>query len=189
MDDCSIFTKKGEEDLHRQITADFFDTLRQNNLFLKPSKCTFEKRKIDFLSLRVTPEGLTIDPGKVAAIKDWPINPKNIKELRSVLGVLGYQRPFIPGFAKIARPLTKLLKKDVVYQWTEECRKALDSLINMVCSSPVLAPPDQDRQFELEVYASQYALGGILWQRDPTTNKLRAVGYFSKTLSPAQQNY
>ena len=102
MDDCGIFMKKGEEDLHRQITADFFDTLRRNNLFLKPSKCTFKKHEIDFLGLRVTPEGLTIDPGKVAAIKDWPRNPKNIKELCSILGVLGYQRPFIPGFAKIA---------------------------------------------------------------------------------------
>ena len=42
IDDCGIFTKE-EEELHRQITADFFDVLKKNNLFLKPTKCTFEQ--------------------------------------------------------------------------------------------------------------------------------------------------
>ena len=59
-----------------------------------------------------------------------------------------------------------------------------------VTSSPVLVAPDQDHQFELEVDASQYALGAILWQRDPAMpQKLRAIGYYSKTLAPAEMNY
>jgi len=50
--------------------------------------------------------------------------------------------------------------------------------------------PDQDRQFELEVDASQFALGAILWQQDPANpKKLWAIGYYSKTLSLVQQNY
>jgi hypothetical protein len=80
------------------------------------------------------------------------------------LGVLGYQRPFIPNFTKIARPVTALLKANAEFIWTDECRKAIDLLIEVVTSSPVLVTPDQDQQFELEVDASQYALGGILWQ-------------------------
>jgi hypothetical protein len=80
------------------------------------------------------------------------------------LGILGYQCPFIPNFAKIARPVTALLKANAEFIWTDECRKAIDLLINVVTLSPVLVAPDQDRQFELEVDASQYALGGILWQ-------------------------
>ena len=81
-----------------------------------------------------------------------------------MLGVLGYQRPFIPNFATIAKPLTNLLKADTPFIWTTECREALDILIDTVCSHPVLMAPNQDRQFELEVDASQFALGAILWQ-------------------------
>ena len=74
--------------------------------------------------------------------------------------------------------------------WTPDCARALDILIKVVTSHPVLVAPDQDCQFELEVDASQYALGAILWQRDPANaKKLRAVGYYSSTLSPAEMNY
>jgi hypothetical protein len=63
-------------------------------------------------------------------------------------------------------------------------------LIKVVASHPILVAPDQDRQFELEVDASQYALGAILWQQDPANaKKLRAIGYYLSTLSPAKMNY
>jgi hypothetical protein len=63
-------------------------------------------------------------------------------------------------------------------------------LIEIVTSSPVLVAPDQSCQFELEVDASQFAIGAILWQRDPANpKKLRAVGYYSATLAPAERNY
>ena len=72
MDDCGIFTRVGELDLHRQITQNFFQILRDNSLFLKPSKCLFEVTEIDFLGLRLTQGGITIAPNKLSAIKDWP---------------------------------------------------------------------------------------------------------------------
>jgi RNase H-like domain found in reverse transcriptase len=80
--------------------------------------------------------------------------------------VLGYQRPFIRGFAHIAKPLTELTKKTVPFKWMQECRDALDKLINIITSEPVLACPDQNKPFELEVDASAYAVGTILFQRD-----------------------
>jgi hypothetical protein len=144
MDDCGIFTHEGELDLHRRITRDFFAILRKNSLFLKPSKCLFEVTEIDFLGLRLTPAGITIAPDKLSAIADWPQIPCNLKDLRKVLGVLGYQCPFIPGFASIARPMMALLKKGADFIWTEECSRALDTLIKVVCLSPVLVAPDQD---------------------------------------------
>jgi hypothetical protein len=82
------------------------------------------------------------------------------------------------------------LKANTEFIWTDKCRKAIDLLINVVTSGPVLVAPDQDRQFKLEVDASQYALGGILWQQDPANPKLlQAVGFFSSTLSPVERNY
>jgi hypothetical protein len=190
MDDCLIATGPGEDDLHTEITLAFFNILRDNSLFLKLSKCTFCVPEINFLGLWLTQTGVTIDPGKVSAIRDWPRTPKNLKELRLLLGVLGYQQPFILNFAKIARPVMALLKANAEFIWTNECKATIDLLINIVTSSPVLVALDQDCQFELEVDASRFALGGILWQRDPASPKLlHAVGFFSSTLSPAERNY
>jgi len=140
--------------------------------------------------MRLNRHGITIDPGKIKGLTDWPKTLKNVKEVRKVLGVLGYQCPFIPNFTSFARPLTNLLKKDTPFEWTPDCRTSLDTLINIVTLSPILVAPDQDHQFELEVDASQFAIGAILWQRDPANpKKLRACGYYSATLSPAERNY
>jgi len=72
MDDCLIATGPGEDDLHTEITVAFFTILRDNNLFLKLSKCTFRIPEINFLGLWLTQTGVTIDPGKVLAIRNWP---------------------------------------------------------------------------------------------------------------------
>ena len=108
-----------------------------------------------------------------------------MKEVRSVLGVLGYQRPFIPHYANIARPLTALTKKNTPFNWTMECRTALDTLITTVTT---LAQPDMSRPFFLQVDASAYATGAILSQKDDR-EKHRAVGFLSKTFNEAERNY
>jgi hypothetical protein len=164
MDDCLIATGPREDKLHHEITVAFFTILRDNNLFLKLAKCIFAVPEVNFLGLHLIQTGVTLDPGKVSAIHDWPWTPHNLKELRSLLGVLGYQRPFIPNFAKIAHPITALLKANAEFIWMDEYQKAIDLLINVVTLSPILVAPNQDQQFELEVDASQYTLGGILWQ-------------------------
>jgi len=104
------------------------------------------------------------------------------------MGVLGYQRPFIPGFAAIAKPIIELTKKGTPFEWTEERRQALETLIQKVTTAPVLAYPDLERPFEMEVDASAYAVGAILFQKDDQGHK-RDVGYYSKALNPAEQNY
>ncbi len=107
---------------------------------------------------------ITIDPGKLAGLCDWPHTLGNIKEVRTVLGVLRYQCPFIPNFTGFTRPLMNLLRKDTTFNWTPKCHQALDTLIDIVTSSPVLIAPDQDCQFKLKVDASQFAIRAILWQ-------------------------
>ncbi len=98
--------------------------------------------------------------------------------------------PFILNFAGFARPLMNLLKKDTIFDWTHNCCQALDMLIDIITSSLVIIAPDQDCQFELEVDASQFAIGAILWQQGPANvKKLHAIGYYSTTLFPAERNY
>ena len=111
-----------------------------------------------------------------------------VKEVRSVLGVLGYQRPFIPHYTDIARPLTALTKKNTPFVWTTECRMALDTLITAVTEGPTLAQPDMSQPFFLQVDASAYATGAILSQQDDR-GKHQAVRFLSKTFNEAERNY
>jgi hypothetical protein len=195
MDDCLIATVEGELQLHRKMNHRLLDLFEQHSYFLKPSKCVFEQPEVDFLGVRLGHGEITIDPSKIAGISEWPSILKNIKEVQSTLGVLGFQRPFIPGFASIARPLTNLLKKGVSFLWTDECTQALERLKGIVTSEPVLVPPDQERQFILEVDASQFATGAILYQADKkmTDRKgnpiLRPCGYHSQTFSATEHRY
>ena len=81
-----------------------------------------------------------------------------------------------------------ITKKGVLFNWTNECWDALEKLIAKVTEDPVLTIPDLDRQFELETDASNFALGTVLFQKDDR-GKWYAIGYASKTLNAAEQNY
>jgi RNase H-like domain found in reverse transcriptase len=88
----------------------------------------------------------------------------------------------------LAHPLTQLLKKERKFEWTEECTAALDKLIRIVTSNPVLHRPNYDLPFMLEVDTSQYATGAILYQPNDK-GQLCPVGYHLHTLNPAERGY
>src|SRR6266567_4280358 len=105
MDDILIFTKDIEE--HRTITREVLTILHENNLFLKPEKCEWEKTKVEYLGVVISEEGVEMDPAKVEAVEEWP-TPKDKRELQQFLGFANYYRRFINRFANIAWPLHKL---------------------------------------------------------------------------------
>jgi RNase H-like domain found in reverse transcriptase len=162
--------------------------LEKESFFLKPSKCKFEQKSIDYLGIVVKDGKVRIDPTKQNGLAAWPRMLSSVKQVRSTLGVLGYQRPFIPGFAHLAQPLTQLLKKGRAFEWTKECTEALDKLIAIVTSDPVLHWPNYQKPFTLEVDASQYTTGVILYQENEE-GRLCPVGYHSHTFNPAERGY
>jgi Reverse transcriptase (RNA-dependent DNA polymerase) len=117
MDDILIATDN-DLSLHRRIVHDVLDLLETESFFLKPSKCKFERSSIEYLGIVVSNGAISIDPTKRDSLATWPEQLSTVKQVRSTLGVFGYQRPFIHGFADIAKPLTKLTKKDVPFAWT-----------------------------------------------------------------------
>ena len=122
LDDWIIATPGGAEGLvlHRKITHQFLDLLKKLSYFLKLGKCEFECTSVEFLRWLVTPEGITVDPSKAAGLAKWLQRLCNVREVRCTLRILGYQRPFIWGYAHLAQPLTELTKKGVPFCWTEE---------------------------------------------------------------------
>ena len=110
LDDIVVFSSDFERHLHdlRQV----FDRLKLANLRLKPSKCHFAKRRISYLGHIVSSEGIAVDPQKVHAVTSYPA-PKDLKYLRSYLGLTGYFRRFMKGYAMIAIRLHRLHKGGV----------------------------------------------------------------------------
>ena len=89
-------------------------------------------------------DGIVVDPKKVSDVTNWK-PPKNMGEIRSFLGLAGYYQRFIQNFSKIAKPMTKLLKKDKKYVWTEACEVSFQELKKRLVSAPVLYLPDLEK--------------------------------------------
>jgi hypothetical protein len=121
-------------------------------------------------------------------------NPRQLKtyasskDIRKFLGFCNFYRRFIRNFSSIAKPLNTLLKKDVKWNFGNTKKMAFEQLKKLICEEPVLIQPDQTKPFEVEVDASNYAVGAVLMQRDDK-NVLHPVAFFSKTMNEAQRNY
>ena len=82
-------------------------------------------------------EGIRVDLAKIKAVVNWKL-PRNVTEVRSFLGLAGYYRRFVKGFSVIASPLTKLLIKEVKFEWTDKCQDSFEQLKEMLVKAPVL---------------------------------------------------
>ena len=112
LDDILVVGRTFEE--HLQNLETVFQRLKSAGLRLKPEKCCFASRKVEYLGYIVSEQGISADPKKVEAIKNYPI-PKDVKSLRSFTGLALYYRRFIPSFSKTAAPFFKLMKKDMPF--------------------------------------------------------------------------
>ena len=124
----------------------------------------------------MTAGGVKADPKKIAAMVEWPL-PQTVKQLRGFLGLTGYYRRFIQGYASIAAPLTYLLCKDAFY-WSPAASDAFMTLKNAIVAAPVLHLPDFELEFVLETDASNIRIGAVLMQQG------HPISYFSQTLGP-----
>ena len=187
IDDCLIFSKSFDE--HLIHLSQVFDRFRQANLPLKPSKCHFAAQEVKYLGHRFTQEGIGVDTDKIKAVVDFP-TPKNQTDVRAFLGLSGYYRKFVEGYAGIARPLHQLLQKDHKFQWTDACDAAFKKLKEKLTSTPILAFPDfsEDSRFLLYTDASHQSIGYVLGQRDKKGREV-VVGYAGRSLRPAEKNW
>jgi len=128
MDDILITTSNDLKH-HREVVKAVLNMIRENSLFLKPEECEFEKQQVEYLGILLKEGMVQPDPSKVTGLCNWPTILKSVKEVQSTLGVLGYQRAFIPGFSHITQPLMELLRKDKTFAWTDQCTKVLKELI------------------------------------------------------------
>ncbi len=181
IDDILVYSNSMEE--HGEHLRKVFQRLRENKLYAKFEKCEFGVLEVDFLGHRITQEGLKMDDHKVKAILDWE-SPRSVPALKSFLRLTFYYRKFIKNFAKVATPLTNLLKKSSgTYEWEEACNEAFETLKGILVKAPMLKLPDFDKDFEIHSDASDFAIGGILMQDG------RLVAFESKKLSETKRRW
>ena len=142
----SFFCNSEEE--HLLHLEEVFHWLRKAGLKMKRSKCDFFKSQIHYLVHIISEDGIHPLPDKLDSIKNMPA-PKCTKEIKQSSGLTGYYRKFVPRFPDISRPLTRLTKKETVFNWTPECQKSFDLLKSYLCGEPILKYADTSKPYTL----------------------------------------
>ena len=181
-----LMTSKTFED-HIRLLRTVFTRLKFAGLKYRPSKSQLCKKEILYLGHIISGNGIAVAPHNVAKIKDFP-TPTTRTEVKRLLGLFGYYRIFIKGFAKIAAPIIKLTSNDVNFVWTPECDQAAETLKEQITSAPILAFPDFEKTFTLTTDASATAIGAVLSQKQED-GRDHPVSFYSKTLDATQRKW
>lgn len=206
LDDMLCFAKTFKE--HVEALWKVLEALQQHVVKLRPEKCEFFKHKVRYVGRLVSAEGVKMDPRDIEAVRALTEKkPQTVGDVRKLAGFLGYYRSYIQDFSRVAKPIYELLKSKLgksqhstsgkakqprlssrePVNWNAEHQGALENLISLLTNPPVLAYPDFDLPFVLHTDASDQSLEAVLYQRQ--NEKLRVIGYGSRTLTPAECNY
>jgi hypothetical protein len=177
-DDILIYSEDFEQHLNHVRLV--LELLLKDSWQIKLSKCSFAQNQLTYLGHVISASGVATDPAKIQAVANWS-SPTSIKDLRSFLGLAGYYRRFVRNFGLLAKPLTSLLKKGIVFVWTAAHESTFQALKIALVSAPVLALPDFSKPFCLETDASKLGIGAMLMKDG------HPIAYLSKALGPKSQ--
>ncbi|XP_043242512.1 uncharacterized protein K02A2.6-like [Amphibalanus amphitrite] len=163
------------------------ERLKDNGVRLKKEKCQFGVREVVYLGWRLSEAGLRPVQEKTAAVTAAP-DPRNVQELRSLIGSVSYYQRLLPNLSTVLAPLYALLKTGVKWAWTAECAAAVRRVKDMLSTAPVLMRYDPVLPLRLVTDASATGVGAALMQVTPEGLE-RPVQYASRTLTPTERKY
>src|SRR6266478_3643672 len=161
MDDILVYSHTLSD--HWWIVCQVLSTLQEQRLFLKPEKCKFEQKEVEYLRLVISKDHVTMDLMKVHRVTEW-LTPMKVKEVQSFLGFMNFYQKFICDFSDITCPLYALTHKTQWWVWGSPEQEVFDALKKAVTSAPILTFPSQSGRFHLECDASNFATGVVLSQ-------------------------
>jgi predicted aspartyl protease len=187
IDDIILWSRTEEE--HLLLIDWVLGRLKAEGYYAHPGKCQFMKSEVNFLGHVVSRRGVSMQQHKVQAVKSWPV-PTTVKDVRAFLGLAGFYRRFVKGFASVAKPLTDLtcVKDRDGWEWGSTEQQAFDTLKQALIEAPILAHPDPQRQWIVQTDASGFAIGAVLSQKQDD-GTVRPVAYWSEKLTSAPRNY
>ena len=158
------------------------ETLRKERLYEKLSKCEFWLNEVSFLGHIVSKEGIRVDPKKIEVVVEWN-PPRSVTKVRSFLGLVGYYRRFVKGFSMTAALMTRLLQKNIKYEWSEKFQRSFDKLKAFLIEALVLTQPTYGKEYVIFSDVSLNGLGCVLMKEG------KVVPYASRQLNPHEKNY
>jgi hypothetical protein len=173
MDDILVYSP--DLSTHATHLSAVLQLLRDNQFYVKPSKCSFTQTELEYLGHIVSAQGIATDPRKTQAMQEWP-RPTTLTELRGFLGLIGYYRKFVRHYGIIAKPLSNLLKKKE-FSWPSEAQAAFEQLKLAMTTTLVLALPNFSRQFVVKTDVCEIGIGAVLMQDG------HPLAFLSKALS------
>ena len=189
IDDILIMTTSFAE--HLELVGKVLQTLENHFIKIKPSKCEWFRCEVEFLGHIVSSSGIKKTPEYMAKVKSYP-RPKTVGDLRQFLGLINFQRKFVPSCSEVQKPLSCLTggRKSKVLSWSDEMVQAFDKLKEEMVKEIELGYPDYSEgaaKLELWVDASNLGAGAYLAQQQGDGH--RVIGFASMTFTPAQMEY
>ena len=185
LDDILIYSK--DEESHVGHVRRVLQLLSDAQLQVNLEKCQFHVNKVEFLGYVISPEGISMDPAKVAVIANWP-TPHSVHDIQVFLGFSNFYRRFIKNFSKLVGPITRLLKKNVPFKWCDKAQAAFEQTRASFLKDPVLVHFDPSKPCFLEPDASNTAIGAVVSQPEEN-GVLHPVAFYSRSLTSPERNY
>src|SRR5260370_19675992 len=185
MDDILVYSHTLSD--HWRIVRQVLTTLHKWRLFLKPEKCKFEQKEVEYLGLVISKDHVAMDPTKVRGVTEWP-TPMKVKEVQSFLGFVNFYQKFIHNFSDVACPLYALTRKTQQWVWGSPEQKAFNALKKAVTSTPILTFPSLSGCFHLECNASNFVTRAVLSQAQ-ADGMHQPIAFMSKGFSDVECNY
>ncbi|KAH9385508.1 uncharacterized protein NEMAJ01_0404 [Nematocida major] len=180
MDDILVYSTDLAS--HEKHLKEVLKKFKQYGMDIFWEKCELAKTEMNFLGYHI--EHNTVGPleSRVHSISEFPV-PRNKKQLRRFMGLLGYDRRFLYNISETLLPLSMLAKKSIPWCWKDLQSSAFEEAKRKLMNTPGLAAININKNFTLEVDANYATICAVLVQEN------RAVGYYSKILTDVQKRY
>src|SRR6266481_4979322 len=176
LDDILVYSDDATQ--HVAHIWEVLQRLHKNELYAQADKCKFHTTSCEYLGYMLSPSGLGMAQNKIQAIQDW-LEPCKVRDVQYFLGFANFYRHFIYGYSMIAVPLTRLTKKDVPWDWSDECRTSFNTLKKAFTTALVLTHWILDTPITVETDTSDYTLATVLSITTPTGD-LHPVAFHSR---------
>ena len=114
--------------------------------------------------------------------------PTDIKTLRSFLGLVSHYSSFLPELHRIRSPLNHLLKKEITWNWSPECKASFAKIKASLSSDLLLTHLNQSLDIVVVSDASDYDAGAVISHIFPDSSS-KAIAHASRSLTSAERNY
>ena len=188
LDDCIVYAKGHEEFLERLELV--FQRFEKFGLFLKAKKCRFGMKQIEYVGRTISSAGISMSRQKIDSVLNFP-KPKTLTAIRSFLGLANYFRNFVPFHSDLVAPLQKMVdpnaRKKSSIVWSKEADEAYFKIRSAIAACPLLHFLDEESPIELYTDASDYGIGGVLFQ--VVNGNKKPISFVSKSLSASQTKW